>query len=72
MTETYKIEKNIPEPARTDNSKYPFLIMEIGDSFFHPGESQKLSGAANQCFRRTGRKFTVRKVVGGARCWRIK
>ena len=69
---SYKIEKGIPAPDRWSTAKYPFLTMEVGDSFFVSGDqSSKLSAAACQCRRRSGMVFMVRKMDGGVRCWRI-
>lgn len=78
----YEIEKGIAPPAIHARAKYPFAVMEIGDSFFVPAteeEHKKLAASvrmsASQFARRnrkaTGKKFTTRSVTGGVRCWRI-
>ncbi len=41
-TKPYEIQKNVPIPAGKQGRKYPFLEMEIGDSF-----SVKLSDMRN-------------------------
>ena len=67
----YKIEKNIDIPPHK-NTRYPFGVMKVGDSFFvEGGKSNALSCAARLHARRHGGKFTVRQVDGGVRVWRI-
>jgi hypothetical protein len=72
-----KIEKNIPIPGIRGGAltrKYPFNEMEVGDSIFvekrkglyNPGN------AAGNYGKTHGMKFSVRKVEGGFRIWRIK
>ena len=71
----YKIEKAIEvPPIKTGRySIYPFRKMEVGDSFFSNDISaEKLRAAASYFGLRNERKYMVRKVDGGARCWRIK
>lgn len=54
--------------------KYPFHKMAVGDSFFVPDgkwPGRTLANAAYFYGKTTGTKFSVRKVDGGARCWRI-
>ena len=75
----FEIEKGI-EITKSENNgtidyKYPFNLMDIGDSFFVPCEK---SGTAilqrniSQLARnRRPKKFTVRRLEGGVRCWRI-
>lgn len=72
----YKIEKNIPIPKKSNRPrKYNFQNMEVGDSFFVRNGKQKVvaSSAAYYSFLYDKeKKFTVRNVEGGIRCWRIK
>jgi phenylacetate-coenzyme A ligase PaaK-like adenylate-forming protein len=73
MTDTYVIEKNVPL-AKTElhNTKYPFLRMEIGDSFFVANVArQKVGSAAYVAGRVHGRTFKTRTVEGGVRVWRV-
>ena len=64
------IDKGVP--LQTNRQKYPFAQMAIGDSFFVADiSSLKLSSAASYWDKRHGTKFTVRKVDGGVRVWRI-
>ncbi len=73
----YEIEKGIEIPG----SKYPFMKMEVGDSFFVESKLNELAKNRNvlsaACYvfgqkTKSKSKFTVRKVEGGLRCWRIK
>ena len=83
-----KIDKNIPiPPKRKENyhrgkRKYPFLEMQVGDSFFV--ECQQTPRArdhkiiqVNNVFRRYKKrhnlqiKITTRSVPEGIRVWRI-
>ncbi len=65
-----KIEKGIPVITRY---RYPFLEMEVGDSFFVPGFSSKdMSGSLTRVRKlHPGWKFTTRTIDGGVRVWRI-
>ena len=73
-----EINKNVPQPPtpRTMQSQYPFIEMEVGDSFFIAKPANTL-GVAVQNFklRHPGIKFTVRSCVEsnvpGCRVWRI-
>ena len=73
----YKIEPSIPYPGRPGRkaSRYPWRDMEIGDSFFVSDEetTQRRIGSAPAYFsiRNPEYKFSVRKVEGGYRVWRI-
>lgn len=70
-----KIEKGIPMPEVQAGSKpkYPFLEMEIGDSFFVEGAPQSLlTSAASNHAKRYGGRFSVRKQYGGVRVWRVE
>lgn len=67
------IEKNIPMPDRPARpSKYPFDLMEIGDSFFVTDSHLALRQAVIKKQRKSNMRFTVRAVDGGYRCWRVK
>lgn len=68
------IEKGIPMPASQAGRHrlYPWNEMEVGDSFLMPVTRGQT--ALNQCQKasaRYGRKFSVRKVEGGYRVWRV-
>ena len=70
----YKIEKDIPVPA--SRCKYPYRLMEIGDSIFIPNADIPPSGsypsASYFSKRNPEYKFTIRRVKGGYRTWRIE
>ena len=70
----YEIEKNVPIPKNyTTYAKYDFSVMEVGDSFKIPSDSNSATRqAAWQCGKRNNCKFTVRKENDELyRCWRI-
>jgi hypothetical protein len=73
---TIRIQKNVPMPPRTSHGgrqypTYPWLQMEIGDSFLFPRHvGRGCYSAATQASYRLKRKFEVHKVEDGWRCWR--
>ena len=83
-----KVEKNVPLPARFNNSKgrtrkYPFPDMKKGDSFkvrAKPGKTLSIQSSIGKSayeWKRisgnTKTKFTTSKVSQTTiRCWRIK
>ena len=71
-TRVIEITKGLPTP-RGRKSKYPFRDMEVGDSFFSPGNS--VIGIHGCARRHRPMKFTCRSVVedgvAGIRVWRI-
>ncbi len=71
ITMGFKIEGNIPCP--TQQSKYPFKEMKVGDSFLVPKHFEMRVRTASQYFskRNAPYKFSVAKTVDGARIWRI-
>lgn len=66
-----KIEKDIPLPPvrRKRESKYPFAVMEVGDSIFVPLETAQFVGGYTANLK--PKKFASRQVDGGVRVWRI-
>lgn len=76
MRASYEIEHGKPiAPAYSGRrALYPFATMRLKDSFYEP-DSQRiraLRSAASYWQRKTGKRFTVRRVPeGGARCFRI-
>ena len=81
----YKIEKKVPLPiARKGRflSPYPFSEMRVGDSFFvhamRRTRQRMIATKVSRAFvyhqRRqgNGKKWAVRMVTRGVRCWRIK
>jgi hypothetical protein len=69
----YAVETNIPIPApRKPDTRYPFKELEVGYSFLvHDGNIRSVRSRCSQVKLATGHKFTVRKVQGGVRVWRI-
>jgi hypothetical protein len=67
-TGTWIIEKGIPLPpqkfGRGAPRKYPFHVMQVGDSVYVPGTKCPSPGACAKG------KFATRKVDGGYRVWR--
>ena len=61
-------------PSKVRNKfKYPFDDMLVGDSFSVPLDILiKVRWAASQFGKKTGKKFSTRKHLDGARCWRIE
>lgn len=77
---TVRIETGIPIPParlspRKGKSKYPFLSMKVGDTFFMPGVmAASVQSMARRATIHLGWRFTTRAVTeggkNGARCWR--
>lgn len=84
----FKIEKNIPIPEDvTRRGKFPFLEMEVGDSFVVPeseagwrqfhqpraGWTSIVHTLASRYGKRLGRRFTCRKLPDrSVRVWRVE
>lgn len=76
----FEISDNIPVPPRKSSTKYPFGVLEIGQSFFVPvseklpNPSKSLSTTCSAQKRKTGKRFVIREVTEngakGARIWR--
>jgi hypothetical protein len=80
-----QIEKGVAIPKNTNSGRkriYPLDEMSVGDSFYVACDENNLdkisrsvrNTAINYTKRDTsavGKKFTVRNVEGGVRCWRI-
>jgi hypothetical protein len=65
-----EINKDVPLPV--DKRRYPYGVMEIGDSFFVDGG--KLQLVCNNNYRsgkRLNRKFIARREQEGVRVWRV-
>lgn len=69
----YEIEKNVPHVKINGRTKYPFVDMEVGDSFSLSAEEMiKLRSASVAYGRANGKKFsTTRQADGSCRCWRL-
>lgn len=74
----YEITKEHPIPDDSGvhgRTKYPFAIMEVGDSFFVPREKagvNTVDSARRKASRHLRRKFTLRTLPEGIRIWRIE
>ena len=75
MTSYISLQYNIPIPVASvagRKPKYPFMRMQVGDSFFAPLVSNLNTNAWTTA---TGFKFSIRRTteagVTGMRCWRI-
>lgn len=68
-----KIDTGIPLPdPKTGGSKYPWKDMDIGHSFFVPEQvTATFKTQITNAQKRTGFRFTSRRVEGGIRVWRI-
>ncbi len=68
---TYVIEKGIPVPPEKGKN-YPFLMMEIGDSFIL-NKSDRLAGPLARSYgKRHGLKFRCQKIgPAQTRIWRV-
>lgn len=63
------IDTGVPIP---DTGSYPFSRLEVGHSFVAPIDMRtNISSAATQYGKRTGTKFTIRKIdKDNIRVWR--
>jgi hypothetical protein len=69
----FKIEKGVPMmPLRTNAMKYPWPMMEPGDSVFFMEKLGSAATAANRWGKENGRKFVSRKQGQGVRIWRVE
>lgn len=66
------IERGVPIPKK-GREIYPWRFMKIGDSlFFRNRDYWDVNVIAYKAAKRHGFKFTMRKVSGGVRVWRVK
>lgn len=72
----FEIDKAVPPPANLTRKKYPFHTLSVGDSFFVPDGKPVNVGSAAYAHSNTylgrGKRFAVRRVQGGVRCWRVE
>lgn len=77
-----QIESGIPIPPRAGGtgrpSKYPFDQLKPGDSFLVPHHDgnpvvtvRRMAAAVKGAAKRTGWKFTTRRLSEGLRVWRV-
>lgn len=72
------IEKNIPMPEARSKGRYPYADMQVGDSFYletkgvdEIGVARRLRGSSFLYGKKSGAKFSVRKMDDGFRVWRV-
>lgn len=67
------VEKNVPLPKHNKRNVYPYLEMDVGDSFFID-EAKIRVVCNNNCrvAKTTGMKFIARTEGAGVRVWRIQ
>jgi len=68
---TFPIESGIPVPdvGMRRPIKYPFRLLEVGQSFFVPkGKLPNIASCWNRC---APKKFTAKTFADGVRVWRI-
>ena len=84
----YKVEKGIPIPAKRSGGggdqngepKYPWPLMEIGDSFLIPALdldeariiARRVTGSLKGQRVHNGKVFTLRTSWKGVRVWRVE
>ena len=73
MKKPYKVDKNIPLPVKSRTagapSRYPFIAMGEGDSFFVSSEVEK--DTVRYDAKKDQIKITVAKEGNGYRIWRL-
>ena len=69
----YAVEKNVPIPEGSGmgGGKYPWRLLEVGDSFKVDRKDMKREGARPWPPKSLGIKVSCRKEGDGMRVWRI-
>ena len=68
----YEVEKGVPQPTPRDMFlKYPWKVMDVGDSFFVPDSEISSRQNFHSCAKNRGIKISTRRVDDGIRVWRI-
>lgn len=70
-----RVDKGIPIPARTafaQRQKYPWLTLDIGDSFLMESKANRGSIVQWANLRYPPRKFISRSTSEGIRVWRTE
>jgi hypothetical protein len=72
----FKVERGIPIPPMPHPGrpyKYPWRLLEVGDSFFVPeGNLKTLRSAWKEASKRLGFRCSYRQEEGGIRIWRVE
>ena len=77
MTQIIRIDKDIPIPFRIRaggrKAVYPWCNMDVGDSFVFPATTKKAtaSSLSYRTGKLSGKRFVIRTVAEGIRCWRL-
>lgn len=67
-----KIDKHIDMPEEKKRLNLPYDKMEVGDSFLVTNLGLQRICNANYIYgRKSGKKFTARKLAEGIRVWRV-
>jgi hypothetical protein len=71
-TDAYVIERGVEIPPKGNTAtKFPFLLMEPGDSVWIAGMGHiEVSSSLSHARRKTGGTFTGRATAAGIRIWR--
>ncbi len=75
MNMEIEVDTKIPIPKRGpgDRSKYPWITMKIGESFYVPGRTiESFSAQVTNAAKRFRTRYTCRTENGGVRVWRIE
>ena len=70
----FKIESDVPVPSKSkDPLVQTLMLLETGESFFIPNVPMNIVTARTCYFaKKTGKKFTCRRLTDGVRVWRVK
>ncbi len=77
MSALIRVEKNVPLPIRVRaggrKATYPWDQMSPGDSFLFPATTKKAtaSSLSYRTGKLSGKRFVIRSVAEGIRCWRL-
>lgn len=78
ITMEIQIERGVPVPAKKwsgtgRRAVYPWREMEVGDSFIFRKKTKKSTAfsLAYRAGKMGGRKFIIRTMAEGIRCWRM-
>jgi hypothetical protein len=64
-----EVNKDVPLPI--PKRRYPYRVMDIGESFLvQDGKLQIVCNANYRAGKKLGRKFIARREEGGVRVWR--
>jgi hypothetical protein len=65
-----ELTKDVPVPP--DKRRYPYRVMDVGDSFFvAEGRLQVVCNNNYRVGKKLGRKFVARREESGVRVWRV-